>query len=465
LHWDAVCLSLEKDQIYSLSDKLNYKVKLMSDSVFRGVSKIFALKIHQLDECHSHIVLSSKNLTIVLQINELTLCDITSIMNVNRNIETIFAYNVPLTSFVLFSTANRISIFDLSKIDSISDDAIRYEFNNNCSPWDFVDAHNLVLSTYSNQSQTISLFHLNNRPRDIDLVVHFADISLEMFNLNCEGVSLMKVHTTDTEIKVFVCTYSEKILVLSLDISGKLIASRCLFVDQIVESLELSKFDTNFIFIGTRNGCLIEFNIISNSSKSEISVGYGPVKLSRCSNESFIAYSSKSGIVFTENNIEVWKRRVCEWDFDTVVEIIYQPGKAYIFGIREDSIIYLSIPPISKDLLSKHAIISGRFFSEFLLLKSNNWVVAKVDEVDNSSCLNIFNSTGSELWFFDEAGWEIIYLSALNESEVTIFAVSVSKDKKYSKIQFFDVDSAESTDLVNEIICDGCAELVKCQEK
>ena len=133
--------------------------------------------------------LSSKNLTIVLQINELTLCDITSIMNVNRNIETIFAYNVPLTSLVLFSTANRISIFDLSKIDSVSDDAIRYEFNNNCSPWDFVDAHNLVLSTYSNQSQTVSLFHLNNRPRDIDLVVHFADISLEKNKLNGKGVA------------------------------------------------------------------------------------------------------------------------------------------------------------------------------------------------------------------------------------------------------------------------------------
>jgi len=435
----------------------------MSEPIFRGVSKIFALKKHQLDNCHSHLVLSSKDLTLIFAISESSLNDITYIFDFNRNQETKLAYNIPLTSYVLFSTASLMTILDLSKIDSISGEPTKNENVNKGYPWDFVDAHNLVLCAVSSLSQCIFVFHLRNRPRDIDLIVPISEISLEKFDLS-RGISSFRIYVTETEIKIFLSTYSGEIIYLLTNMFGELITSQAYFLGQTVESMVISKFDPiNFsIFLGTRSGNLINFKF--DSTPTKLNISSGPVKLANCADGSLLAYSFDSAVIIAQNDLEFSKRRIFDWNFEAIVEIIYQPGKTYFCGISDDCLHYISIPPLTENFLAKNTIFYGKSISSFVLLKSGYWIIAKSNSIDNSASIGMFNSMGSEVVSLVESCDEVIHISPLNESELFILAVLVVKDKRYSKLQILEVGPG-LINIATEFVCDGFIDLIKCRNK
>lgn len=465
-HQSLLCLSLQKNSIYSLTEGVNTRQKYVSDAIFRGITKIWALKNHHLDHCHKYLVLSSESVTLAFNIEDSSLTDVTSLLSVDRNMGTKCFFNLHASSFALHATKERIKVIDLSKIDSANDELVKFEYKNLKEPWDLVVSHNFHLFCVSQLSRSITGFRLKNRPRDVELISPINELSFTDLGIQFDEISVLAISAFDDFINLFICTISGNILKISLDSVCNILSKESIRIGSIVESIEVFRIasDCEICFLGTRSGELLKITFENNSNfeiETEI-VDILPIKLMTCKNDSILAYSCNSAILLTELTKNCIKQKVLDWKCEIAIELIHKPGESYISGIKDDSLIFLSTPPFSEGKFSKLLLFYGTTISSFLHLKSKYWLLGHYNNIrDKKNYLSIFSPSGVLINSIDQGSDEVLLLlsNPVSENQIIISILTTDKDKDkdrmiHSKIQIVGLE-ADKLEIKNEYICEG----------
>lgn len=457
---NLICLSLEKNIIYSLTNGIIPRLNFITDSIFRGISKIWAIKRHHQDVCHEYLLLSAHNSTIILKLEEFALVDVTNVMNIEKNVSTKSAFNLKNSGHFVHVTTDKITLFDLSKIDSAGAGFVLSEYINQDDEWDIVSNCDHHLICYSKASKSINIFLLKHRPRDINLVVPIAEVLIEDMQIKSE-ISSIYAQISDAHICMFLGCISGHIHRVVFDHSCNIIDYKSIYIDSPIESMELySNYNSFKIYVGTRYGVLylVDFQDLSFFKLEQL--GIAPVKITKFIDGTLMSFNFDSSFLLKENDKECIKRKILNWASETAVELIYRLGKVYIAGIKDDALFLMTIPPISKNSLSKQMLISGSKISSFSALKSGKWIISCNNLIDKKVFIKCFDSNGSELCSHDQGFNESICILTIDDGQKLFLVASTTKDKMQSKFEILSFES-NKLEIKNEYVFEGAVSKVK----
>lgn len=456
-----ICLSLNKKNIYSLNRGIIPNLKLITDSVFRGISKLWVMKRHHQDLCHEYLVMSSENSTLVFKLEDYVLSDVTNILNIDRNTSTKAVFNLKNSSCAVHVTAKTILILDLSKIDSVGCEVIKFQFNNYKGPWDLVYHHEFYLFCFSQRTNTIDIFQLKNRTRDANLVAPFGTISLETLGIYEQEFTSFIGKISDREFEIVLSSVSGYVHQFIFDLELNIKSKSAVNIGKTCESIENIKIDSSMeIYIGTRSGELFQV-CFKNLSVSKIEqIGNSPIKLLKLFNNTLMAYSHDSSILLRQDSKECIKRQIGNWGCEAAVELVYGFGKTYIAGIKDESLYLIYVPVVSENTLSKRPLFSDSSFSAFLYSKTGKWLLACTNIQEKKNFVKLFDSNGTENSSIDRGSDEIMQFLSIDSLQNTFIIVSITRDRLRSKIEMIDIESLR-IETISEYICDGPINKIK----
>lgn len=385
-------------------------------------------------------------------------------MNIDRNISTKAAFNMKNSGYFVHVTANKVTVLDLSKIDSAGSGFIRFEYVNYENDWEIVCNHDQFMFCLSRTSKSIKVLLLKHKPRDVDLVVPITDIMIEDLRIESE-ISSIHVQVSESHVYVYLASISGHLHRVCFDFSFNMIGYNSIIIGSPIESMEtLNNGTFSKIYAGTRSGALylVDFSELSLFKIEQLSSA--PVKIAKLINNTMMSYSFDSSSLLKEGEKECIKRKIVNWASDTAVELIYRLGKVYIAGIKDDTLFFMTIPPISKNSLSKQALISGSKISSFLAFDSGKWLLSYSNPIDKKSLLRHCDSNGSELFSIDQGFNETICILPIDDFQNTFLIASTSRDKLQSKFELVSLE-ANKLETRNEYIFEGAISKVKLDDR
>lgn len=439
--------------------------KLLTDSLFRGISNIWVIKNHHQDICHEYLIMSSSNFTVIFKLEDYTLIDITNIFNIDRRSSTISAYNLKSSSYFVHVTAKNILVLDLSKVDSVACELVKFEFLNMAKPWNIVSQHNFHLFCFSQEDKSIHVFQLRNRARDGNPLSLIGQIHFENLGIYGEEISSFVAKASEIAFELVLATVSGYVYRFVIDPTFHLQKSSAVFIGKTAESIESVKMDNaDEIFIGTRSGELLQVNFGELYCLTIDQVGTSPLKLLKLFNDTLMAYSQSDSILLKENSKECIKRRIIECGWVTSVELVYGIGKTFVAGIKDDSLYMITVPIVSENMMSKRLLVHGPKFTSFLSLTTGKWLLGCTNIQEKKNFIKLFDSNGIEASSIDRVSDEIISILPIDSKQNTIIVVSVTRDRTQSKIEMIDVESCK-IDPKNEYVFDGAISKIKISDR
>lgn len=441
------------------------RYKFLTDPIFRGISKIWSIKTHFQDNFHEYLVLSSDYSTFILHLEDYVMTDVTNVMNVEKNIVTLIAFNLKNSGFFYHVSAEKIIVGDISKIDSPDCQFVKYEYMNPKSLWDLAFVHDFNLFCLSRSFNRISVFQLKGRPRDIDFIISIADIDIQIFGSNIGEISAFAAQKSATGFCMYLASVSGYLYFYSLDHSFQLLSEKSVYLGNIIETIILSKDDASLeIYAGTRNGGLLLINFKESPTFQIDQLSSAPLKLSKFSNETLMAYNFDSFLLINENSDKCTKRKILNWESESATEFICRTGENYIVGIKEDSLFLMAMPLPSENVLSRRPLFHSTKISAFLLLKSELWILGCSNVNDRKKYLKLFDRMGLEIASIEEGTDNILSILSVDTTRDIILVVLIAKDYSQSKFQLFDI-GASKFEAISEYNCEGAVSNVKISDR
>jgi hypothetical protein len=462
---NLICLSLDRANIFSLTEGITPNLKLLTDSFFRGFSKLWVIKRHSLDLCHEYLIMSSVNSTLVFKLEEYTLVDVTNILNIDRNVSTKIAFNLKNSSYFVHVTVKNIMMLDLSKIDSVDCELVKFEFNNTEGAWDLAYHHEFHLFCYSRKTKTIDLFHLKSRARDTNLVSPLGKIYIENLGISEQEFTSFIVRASDTEFEIVFAAVTGSIYKFTIDLSFN-IKTKCIIeIGETVESIEVIKPESLLeLYIGTRYGTLMHLNFKNMSFSKVDQVGYSPIKIFKLLNNTLMAHCHNASVLINEDSKECIKRRILNWGCEAAVELVYGLGKTFIAGIKDDNLVLMTVPLVSENTMSKRLIFYNSKFTAFLAIKTGKWLIGGAHIQEKKNYLKLFDCNGVEINSIDWGSDEIINLLPIGLHHKSTVVVSVTRDKLQSKIEIVDIESIR-IETRSEYVHEGAINKIKISDR
>lgn len=458
---NLVCLSLDKKSIYLLNEGIIPNLKLLTDSIFRGISNLWVIKRHHQDLCHEYLIMSSENSTLVFKLEEYTLVDVTNILNINRTVSTKIAFNLKNSSYYINVTAKKVIILDLSKIDSVDYGIVKFEFNNIEDPWELACHHEFHLFCFSQKTKTIHIFQLKPRVRDVNLVAPIGKIAIKNLEIVDTEYTSFICRVSDTEFEIVLASVSGCIYKFVTDLSFNLKAKSIIDIGETVESMEAIKTESLLeLYAGTRYGALlhVKFNNLSFSKIDQ--VGNSPIKLLKLLNNTLMAYCHGASILIRADSKECIKRRIIDWGSEAAVELVYGLGKTFIAGIKDDNLVLLTVPLVSENTMSKRVLFYNSIFTAFLAIKAGKWLIGCTNIQEKKNYLKLFDYNGIETNSIDWGSDEIISLLPVDFHHKSVVVVSVTRDKLRSKMEIVDIESIK-IETRSEYVFEGAINKIK----
>ena len=437
------------------------RYKFITDPVFKGISKLWAIKSHYQETVNEFVFMSSESSTFAFKMGEYLLTDVTSIMSIDKNIPTRTVYNLKNSGFLVVVTPRKISVADLSKIDSADYEFVRSEYQNIKENWDLVCHHDLHLFCFSQEANVLSVFLVKNRPRDLNIVVLMQEIDVSSLGIVNNEISCLLAYSSDSVIYIFMASISGHIYRISFDLSFNLIGKDSSYVGEVVEDMSFSKTEPSAgLYAGTRTGELILINFDPSAVMKIDKLSSAPLKLSQLCNNTLLAYNYNSSILIGENRKECIRRKIANWNCDCAIEFVYRFAESYVVGIKEDSLFIMSIPPLSENTLSKRTLFQDTKISAFLFLCSRKWILGFFNFQDKKNYLALFDANGSEICSLEQGTDEIIGILLVDDANQVFLTASTTKDQFQSKINLVNIYSSK-LEARNEYICSGSIENIK----
>ena len=458
---NLICLSLDKKSIYLLNEGIIPNLKLITDSIFRGVSKLWVIKRHHQDLCHEYLVMSSENSTLVFKLEEYTLVDVTNILNIDRNVSTKTAFNLKNSSYFVNVTAKNVIVLDLSKIDSVDCEIVKFEFNNIEDPWDLAYHHEFHLFCFSQKTKTIDIFQLKSRARDANLVAPIGKIAIKNLGIPEHEFTSFIGRVSDTEFEIVLASVTGYIYQFVTDLSFNIKAKSIIDVGETVESMEAIKTESLLeLYAGTRYGALIHVNFKNLSFSKIDQVGNSPIKLLKLLNNTLMAHCHGASILIREDSKECIKRRIINWGSETAVELVYGLGKTFVAGIKDDNLVLMTVPLVSENTMSKRVLFYNSKFTAFLVIKTGKWLIGCTNVQEKKNYLKLFDCNGIETNSIDWGSDEIISLLPIDFHQKSVVVVSVTRDKLRSKMEIIDIESIK-IETRSEYVFEGVINKIK----
>lgn len=456
-----VCLSSDAKYIHVLDKGVVPRYKFVTDPIFKGISKLWAIKCHYQETIHDFVFMSSENSTLAFKMGEYLLTDVTNVLNLDKKISTKSVYNLKNSGFLVLVTPRKITIADLSKVDSADNEFTKFEYENSKENWDLVCHHDLFLFCFSQRSNLLSVFSIKNRPRDLNLVVLIQEIDISTFGVVDTEISCILAQSSDSGINIYMSSITGHIYRISLDFSCNLIRRDVIYVSEIIEDMLFTKSEfSSEIYAGTRLGVLLLVNFDSSIVTRIEKLSSSPIKLSQLCNNTLLAYGHDSSTLIGENYKECIRRKVANWHCDCAIEFVYRFAESYVVGIKEDSFFIMSIPSLSENILSKRTLFHNAKISAFLVLSSCKWIIGYTNSQEKKNYATLFDSNGSEISSLDQGSDEIIRILSVNDSSEIVLIASVTKDQLQSKFNLVNIE-ASKFEAKNEYICSGSITNVK----
>ena len=438
---NLICLSLDKSNIYLLNEGIIPNLKLLTDSIFKGISKLWVIKRHHQDLCHEYLIMSSENSTYAFKLEEYTLVDVTNILNIDRNASSKIAFNLKNSSYFVCVTANNILMLDLSKVDSVDGKIVKFEYSNTEGEWEMAYHFENYLFCFSQKAKTIEVFQLKSRTRDINLVFSLGKIDIAKFEWFGQELTAFIGRASESEFELVLSSVSGYLLHFTTDLSLNVKMKHIVNMGETVESIAAIEPGSLLeLYIGTRYGALMHVNFKNLSFLIVDQVGNSPVKLMKLLNDTLMSYCHNSSILIRHDSKEFMKRRLVDWGCETAIELVYGLGKTYIAGIKDDSLILMTVPLVSENTMSKRVLFYDSKFNAFLAMKTCKWLIGCTDINAKKSYLKAFDFYGIETNSIDW-GSEIIDILSIDSNHDYVIVVSVTRDKLQSKMEIVDVES------------------------
>lgn len=459
-----ICLSSDSKYVHVLDKGVVPRYKFITDPIFKGISNLWAIKSHYQETIDEFVFMSSESSTNVFKMGDSLLTDVTSIMNIDKNTPTKLVYNLKNSGFIVRVTPGKITVADLSKVDSADHEFIKFEYKNIRDNWDLVYHHDLYLFCFSQETKVFSIFLMKNRPRDFNIVALVKEFDINSFGISNTEISCLLASSSDSGIVIVMASISGHVYRISLDLSYNFLRSESIFIGEIVEDMLFPKAESSSeVYLGTRSGnfVLIDFNTSVLMRIEKLSPA--PVKLSQLCNKTLLAYNHDSSILIGENQKECIRRSIANWSCDCAIEFVYKFAESYVVGIKEDSLFIMSIPPLSENSLSKRTLFNSAKISAFLFNNSKKWILGSYTFQDKKNYVTLFDSSGSEVSSMEQGADEIVGILPFDDANQMVLIVSVTKDRSQSKINMINTDS--KLEAKNEYICSGSIEKVKFSER
>ena len=458
---NLICLSLDKKSIYLLNEGIIPNLKLITDSIFRGVSKLWVIKRHHQDLCDEYLIMSSENSTLVFKLEEYTLVDVTNILNIDRNVSTKTAFNLKNSSYFVNVTAKNVIVLDLSKIDSVDCEIVKFEFNNIEDPWDLAYHHEFHLFCFSQKTKTIDIFQLRSRARDANLVATIGKIAIENLGIAEHEFTSFIGRVSDTEFEIVLASVTGYIYQFVTNLSFNIKAKSIIDIGETVESMEAIKTESLLeLYAGTRYGALLHVNFKNLSFSKIDQVGNSPIKLLKLLNNTLMAHCHGASILIREDSKECIKRRIINWGSETAVELVYGLGKTFVAGIKDDNLVLMTVPLVSENTMSKRVLFYNSKFTAFLVIKTGKWLIGCTNVQEKKNYLKLFDCNGIETNSIDWGSDEIISLLPIDFHQKSVVVVSVTRDKLRSKMEIIDIESIK-IETRSEYVFEGVINKIK----
>lgn len=462
---NLICLSLDKTNIYLLSGGILPNVKLLTDSLFRGISKLWVIKRHHQDLCHEYLIMSSESSTHVFKLEEYTLVDVTNILNIDRNVSTKIAFNLKNSSYFVNVTAKNIRVLDLSKIDSVDYEMVKFEFNNICASWDLVYHYEYYLFCFSQKIKTIDVFQLKGRARDTNLVAPLGKIVVDNLGIVGQEFTSFIGRASDSGFEIVLVSVNGCISYFATDLSFNVKTKYFVYIDETAESIEPVKPESLLeLYVGTRSGALMHVSFKNMSFSKVDQVGHSPIKLLKLLNNTFMAYCCSASILIREDAKECIKRRLINWWCETAVELVYGLGKTFIAGIKEDNLVLMTVPLVSENTMSKRVLFYNSKFTAFIAIKSGKWLIGCNNNQEKKNYLKLLDTNGLETNSIDWGSDEIIDILPIDLHHNSVIVVSVTRDKLQSKMEVFDIESMKM-ETRSEYVFEGAINKIKISDR
>lgn len=456
------CLSAQRDFIFKLGEGIYMKNRLCTDPLFKGVSRVWALKNHYLDYCHFYVLCSSPFGSVLLHVQDSSASDVTSLIGIDRNAITLCAFNVPGSSFVIHATPSNITAYDFSKIDSANSEIVRSQINSSSSQsWTHICHHQLLMACFSKTSKTISFYQIKNRPRDIDVLTSYGTFDCSNLILNSE-ICCISVYSTPEAIFISLATDSQRLIILELNPDLTVKSQKMLACSAAVCSFHFYSGVKGLGFVyGCRDGIWSAGNFAEFSENFiQNRFGHGPISIMSFLGDSLIIYSESGAKVFSmdsENYPFSQEREVFDWKISSACEFQHRPEEpSWIAGIENDCLVMMALNRSKISSLSKRVIFNNAKIGCFDQDDSGgNWIVGH-QEADNKYLLSKISETGQLLFSFDEGVDEPVQIIKHSRSN-TFVVIAHSKSSSCSKIQIFSIQK-DKFEIVSEFICSGLIE-------